>query len=267
MIKNNKQILISTILSRLNKAITLAEHAYVNTGIRSLISCQTFENIECPKFDALTSAYSIIFTSSVGLSNNRNNGLNESKAKYVWFLDDDVEVLPEGCLESFKALEEGKGEVISTCYIIEGDVSRKNYRTTAHAHNKLSIMKVSSIEILCDREVLKEKSIQFDVRFGLGAEFKSGEENIILSDCLKEKIKVMYLPIKTSSHPDETSGGDYQDQAQLISKGAIIRRIYGVFGWPLVIIFFLKRVKTKELSLYGAIKAMFYGLKGFVKVG
>lgn len=267
MIKSNKQILISTILSRLNKGIALAEHAYVNTGIRSLISCQTFENIECPKLDILTPAYSIIFTSSVGLSNNRNNGLNESKAKYVWFLDDDVEVLPKGCLESFKALEEGTGDVISTCYVIDGGVSRKNYKSTPHAHNKLSIMKVSSIEIMCNREVLIEKSIQFDIHFGLGAEFKSGEENILLSDCLKEKIKVVYLPIETSCHPDETSGSHYQDKAQLISKGAIIRRIYGVFGGPLVILFFLKRVKTKELTLYRAIRAMFYGLKGFVKVG
>ena len=195
--QDNKQILISTVLSRLSSAISHAEHAFSNTGINCLISCQTFENIKKPNIQKQTPSYEIVYTNSIGLSNNRNNALEASTADYVWLLDDDVEVIADGCLKAFEELEKGSDEVISTCYAIEGGGARKDYKKEPFLHNKLSIMKVSSIEIMCSREALIKNGILFDVRFGLGAEFKSGEENIFLSDCLNKGLSVMYHPICT----------------------------------------------------------------------
>ncbi|WP_293748958.1 glycosyltransferase family 2 protein [uncultured Paraglaciecola sp.] len=264
--QSNKQILIATVLSRLSGAIKHAEHAYSNTGISSLISCQTFENIKTPNTQERSPSYEIIYTKSIGLSNNRNNALQASTAKYIWFLDDDVEVIADGCLQAFEELEQGSSDVISTCYVIDGRKTRKNYKKEAFLHNRLSIMKVSSIEIMCNREALIKNAILFDARFGLGAEFKSGEENIFLSDCLNQGLKIMYQPICTSLHPDETSGSNYQDKLQLVSKGAIIRRVYGIWGLPFVVAFFIKRLFQKELSPAKALKASCYGIKGFFKV-
>jgi glycosyltransferase involved in cell wall biosynthesis len=264
--QSNKQILISTVLSRLSNAIRHAEHAFSSTGISSLISCQTFENIKKPDIQERTSSYEIVYTDSKGLSNNRNNALKASTAKYIWIMDDDVEVLADGCLQAFEVLEHGNSEVISTCYAIEGRATRKAYKKSPFLHNKLSIMKVSSIEIMCNRETLVEYSILFDIAFGLGAEFKSGEENIFLADCLNQKLNIMYHPICTSLHPDETSGGNYQDKLQLISKGAIIRRVYGIWGWPFVVAFFMKRLIKKHLSPAKTVVGIYYGMKGFVKV-
>lgn len=256
------EILISTVLSNLDSAKNLAVNAYVETNIPSLIICQTFEEASATYSNIFKDEYKIIFSKSVGLSRSRQKALETSKAEYIWFLDDDVSVLPEGCIRAFDYLANNDIDILTTTYSANGEL-RKKYSRDKFYHTRLSIMKVSSIEIFCKRNYLIDNEIEFDFNFGLGSVYVSGEENIFLSDSLLRGARIQFLPLVTCDHPPMTSGGDYVNTSILISKGALIRRVFGIRGLPIVLVYFLKRVYLSQLKASKASRAIFFAFKGF----
>lgn len=260
--KLKNEILISTVLSNLDNAKCLALNAFVDTKIPSLIICQTFEDPDVTYNNICEEEYRVIFTRSIGLSKSRQEALESSIAEYIWFLDDDVTVLPEGCISAFDYLTNNDVDILTTKYS-SNSIVRKKYSMEKFEHTRLSIMKVSSIEIFCNRDFLMTKCIKFDSNFGLGSTFVSGEENIFLSDCLLQGAKIQFLPLITSDHPPITSGGNYDNAATLISKGAVIRRVYGFKGLPLIFLYFIKRVYLSQIKASKIFRCIGFALNGF----
>ncbi|AMQ57580.1 glycosyltransferase [Algoriphagus sanaruensis] len=200
-----------------------------------------------------------------GLSKSRNRALERTSAEIALISDDDVqfvENLEQKVIQAFEAYP--KADVLTfNIKTPEGIPYKSSYRNSAFLHTSSSIYKVSSVEIAFRPARIKQAKIKFDEHFGLGAEFKSGEEVIFLNDCLKAGLSVMYVPITVGIHPLESSG-KVLDQAYFRSKGAIVRRLYGFSpGLILGILFLIKQwlKPTKSISIFNAFQE---SLKGFL---
>lgn len=265
-LKMKKELVISTIYSQLEKAVSLAEDCYLKTNIRSTIVCQLFEVAHQSFDNKCEQAYSIIYSSDRGLARSRMLGVLSSDADLIWLTDDDIEVTPEGVIKAFDRLENSEDDFITTKYAMDETQVRKKYSLSEFVHNRMSIMKVSSIEIFIKRDNVINKGVAFDTRFGLGATHKSGEENIFLADILNKGGKGCFVPIITSIHREITSGGDFSNDLANSAKGAIFRRVFGLFGAPLLFAFYVKRLIKKEVRFTDFFSALVFSVKGFFKL-
>ncbi len=197
-----------------------------------------------------------------GLSKSRNRAIENSTAKYGLIADDDVKF----CEGFKKKIENGfnlyPDADILTFKILTPDARPyKNYRSSAFKHSRSSIFKVSSVEIVVRLDKINWAGLRFDERFGLGAEFKSGEETIFLNDALDAGLNLYYIPQYLVIHPKESSG-KILDINYFQSKGALVKRLYQKsIYFPLGLVFLLKQLakSNKAIRLTSAIKEIFRG--------
>jgi glycosyltransferase involved in cell wall biosynthesis len=196
-----------------------------------------------------------------GLSRSRNYILRNFSGDYLLIADDDVIYDPN----FFKKLEGllKKSNYDFYTFMIETleGIKHKNYSKEPFIHNIKTISNVSSIEILLNNTV-KTTSLNFDNYFGLGSKWPCGEENIFLSDLLRNKMKGVFIPITVGRHPlpeDMTS----MEKDDLVCKGAAITRMYGRYLSLIPIVFlWIKRIKVTKLS---GLKYMLFGRKSYLK--
>lgn len=220
---------------------------------------------ESSEGDLIKDQLSYFSYSDRGLSKSRNRAIEKTSAEIALISDDDVRFVPNLEQEIVQAFATYPEADVLTFRIKtpEGFPYKQSYKNTAFTHTSSSIYKVSSVEIAFRPARIKQANIRFDERFGLGAEFKSGEEVIFLNDCLKAGLKVMYVPLTVGIHPLESSG-KILDKEYFRSKGAIIRRLYGFSpGLILGVMFLIKQwlKPQKSISFFSAFQE---SLKGFL---
>ncbi|EPL1602606.1 glycosyltransferase [Acinetobacter baumannii] len=201
-----------------------------------------------------------------GLSKSRNRAILLANSKYCCIADDDiyyVDDYKEKIIKSFDAIPDAD-VLVFQIYTPEG-LPYKKYKNYIFKMNKFSIMKVSSIEIIFNREAILSKNIRFDESFGLGSLFKSGEENIFLADCLKNGLNIYAVNENLVFHPFESSGKIINDNF-FYDRGAVFFRIYGFFIANLLYFYFsFKKSKNKRQALSNLI-LMYKGLFRYLKV-
>lgn len=127
-----------------------------------------------------------------------------------------------------------------------------------------TIMSVCSIEIVVSRSLAK-RNILFDERFGLGTDFSTGGENIMLLDALRQGVKITRHPAVIVQHPVSSSGSGSRGLSQLaFAKGAMFRRMFGFIGILLVVWFMLRSSLSDQPPRFSA-KHYIHALSGFLK--
>lgn len=261
------EVLISTTYTRHGSAINLANSIYSMSGVKSVIVCQLFDlissSLKPENFDA--EAYSIYFVDSKGLSKSRNFAIEKSSSIYGWFLDDDVEIDAVSLSRLLETVE-NQHSLAGLTFQFSDKVgrSRKEYKLVEFQHNLFSIMKVSSIEIVVNIDFVKQNKIKLDERFGLGSKYPSGEENIFLSDILKNHGVIKFIPKTVCYHPLETSSSSFFSNIQWRAKGALLARIFGFAGCFFILPFAFKRLlgnQTSVMQFFSGIKDMIKGFK------
>lgn len=243
-----KELIISTVDSRLDSAIKLAKSCFELHKVRSIIICQILSDYCFELRCAEDEAYELIYSYDKGLAKSRMLGILSSSADLLWLVDDDISIKQGEVVEAFKCLEESEYSFITTKYGIDTGIERKKYSDITFKHSVITVFGVSSIEVFINRNKVLSLGVAFDTRFGLGAHYKSGEENIFLADILKKGGSGGYVPLLTSMHPEITSGGDFEDDLVSYSKGAIFKRIFGWKGIFLLLAFFLKKAKEGDVK-------------------
>ena len=124
-------------------------------------------------------------------------------------------------------------------------------------------MRVSSLEIAFRRSSLRSVELCFDERFGLGAEFPTGEENIFLIDALHKGLKILYLPIPIVIHPEYHSGGDFHNHNLIMARGAMFCRMFARASWLVALAFAFKKYRMSDISFGHFYRLMCRGIVGF----
>jgi glycosyltransferase involved in cell wall biosynthesis len=201
-----------------------------------------------------------------GLSKSRNRALSLAQGDICLIADDDISLLPEykeRILSEFRANPEAD---IITFQIRtpDGGFFKDNYGTDPHWHTLRSIMRVCSIEIAFRRERVLKSGIRFDERFGLGAEFPTGEEAIFLADAIRAGLRVRYVPVPIVVHGRESSGAAFARNPRLIkAKGAMFLRLFGVWSMPISLLFAAMKYKRSEMSFFYFVRCMLNGMREF----
>ncbi|CAM4152704.1 Glycosyl transferase family 2 [Zobellia roscoffensis] len=259
MSETNITILVSTVDSKilLNKSLLETK---LHEKLRMLVINQLIGSDEELVIDL--PFITVINSRSRGLSKSRNIGLSNVQKGFGIVADDDVNYVPGFEKIIREAIAEFRNVSIFTFQIEtpEGD-TYKEYKQRGFTHGWRSILRVSSISTVINIESVKSDNIYFDERFGLGAKFPTGEENIFLNDLLRKGYAIRSIPKPMVIHPRESSGS--QITADLIfSKGAMFRRLYGYGGVLFIILFVLKKqglpFSTKGLHAFKC------GVNGFI---
>ncbi|MGW9103685.1 glycosyltransferase family 2 protein [Priestia megaterium] len=200
----------------------------------------------------------------LGLSNARNIGITHAKGEIVTFSDDDCWYLKDSFSNVIKTFNENNSDV--ACFqMFDPTLNEylKNY--PVQSKSKLSMVDLfskSSIEIFINMSTVKLEDIYFDVNFGLGAIYSSGEENILLSDLFRKSYNISYFPIVIVYHPKKISSQSHLSYQHVISKGPLFSRIYNKpLGLILLTLFFFKKYSKIE----NPFKLYFHSLKSLQK--
>jgi hypothetical protein len=193
--------------------------------------------------DNIPSNVCYIKSDTIGLSKSRNLLLANCQTKYLLISDDDV-TFPSNLTEVLEsAIVESKYSdlILGRIYSKEDQKFYKSY-SLKNSVSILGLFSISSIEMLLNVEFVKEKEINFDESFGLGAVNKSGEELIVAADIRAKKGKIYSYAGIFSHHPLESSGKLILSNPKLgVDKGKMIRRAFGLLkGFPLLCLFSLK---------------------------
>ncbi|MEA3456064.1 MAG: glycosyltransferase [Campylobacterota bacterium] len=201
-----------------------------------------------------------------GLARSRNHALDHASGKICLISDDDLYYEEDIERIVTEAFEENPAADIITFQIETPDGKAFNsYKNEPFWHTKRTIMRVASVEIAFRRSAIEKNYLRFDERFGLGAEFPTGEENIFLSDALDKGLKLLYIPIPIVIHPPESSGENYNDTKLVQAKGAMFERIFGLKGYAVSLLFALKKYKFSRHTLFRFYMLMLQGAKKYRK--
>lgn len=160
-----------------------------------------------------------------GLSRSRNQALKNAIKPIVWILDDDCEVV-EGATDKIAASHSKYPETILTFQTIRRNDAEPfwNYPIHSKILGKRLLKKVLSPEITCKIESFRDKELDFDLRFGLGAQFQDSENYIFFEDALRCELNVRFIPKNIVIHDPHTSSDEASSDRLIYARGALAAR-------------------------------------------
>lgn len=197
--------------------------------------------------------YTHIKSNTKGLSIARNIGLKHVNGDIITLSDDDCWYKEDSLQFVKEFFEKNNSDIACFQYY---DIDKKKYpreypKQAIYDFNKMRVLKQASIDIYINISKVKDYNIGFDERFGVGAKYNSGEENIYLMDLKRLGYKFDYYPRVLAYH--EVKEVDYLDDKSFVDKAALFKRLFGKYrGIFMYTIFSVKKsTKVKNvLKLY-----------------
>lgn len=189
----------------------------------------------------------IEFFDEVGLSRNRNRGLDVVESDICLLTDDDIRFERSAIETVANAFDEVPNAVVITFRVRVGGRPEPRAWAGPRRHTRRTLAKVASPEIAVRRSWILAHDIRFDVRFGLGApRWTSGEENIFLADILRTTPDIYAYATRIGDHPRPGSA-QRLDGRTMFGKGALFARMYGREGILYLIAFIFKKLLERRL--------------------
>jgi glycosyltransferase involved in cell wall biosynthesis len=245
---------------------TLGERVYELNRLVESLNNQIYKNFEVifvtqqnhnNVIEILNNAkfyYKHIKVNKKGLSYARNQGIKYVTGDIVTLSDDDCWYPKEAFRIVEQSFRENNSDII--CFQIYDPESKEFFKKYPVKNIvKLDfkyLFKISSIEIFINLEKANKKDIMFDERFGLGAKYPSGEENILLFDLMKKNYCISYIPKIIVFHKkSKLTKRKSISPSIFISKGPLFRRITNLpMSILMFITFFIKKFKLLERPFY-----------------
>lgn len=221
--------------------------------------CKTADD-QLRKIDDLHYEYR---SSEKGLSVSRNTAVKLSSAEICLISDDDevfVDDLEKKVISAYNKIPEADVIIFAMSnrpLSLGKKVKRLRWFDT---------LKVSSWQISFKRSSITNNRISFDIKLGAGTGNGAGEENKFLLDCLKNKLKIYYVPCKIASVAQEESTWFHGYTPQFFyDRGKTTRYI---LGFPISFVYALYYIATKrkmyiqDISSFRALKSIIKGIVG-----
>ena len=192
----------------------------------------------------------IIYTKERGLSRSRNMALRNATGDICLVCDDD-EVLESDYVENIiEAFEDNKNKDIIAFRL---NHPKKNYPMKPYNVGLLGSAKIGSVQIAFRKSKIYNK-VWFCEKMGSGTGNGGGEENKFLVDCIRKRLKIMYVPALIGSVAQTQSMwfNGYTEK-YWVNRGWVAKMIYGpilgyIYLWYTLIIRSKKVDKTNKWS-------------------
>ena len=214
----------------------------------------------------------MIYTTQRGLSNSRNMLLENATGDIVIVGDDDLTYV-DGYEKIIKQAydEHPEADIIVFNFTDRKNNNPRKYSAKPKRISIFEISKVASVEVTMRLNKVKEKGLYFDSLLGLGSVFCAGEENAFLADCLRAKLKIVYVPQVICYSPPATENNKKWktgfDKDYFIKRGACFYRIYKIafLFFTLAFVLLKKRTVFKNVPFFKAIGWMCEGKREYKK--
>ncbi|WP_422766786.1 hypothetical protein ACOX9X_10650 [Photobacterium leiognathi subsp. mandapamensis] len=247
-------IAISTYGERLYQALEI-EKKFLKMGFKTLVIHQSIDkNFNVQNIDGSN----LIQVDTIGVTKSRNLAIEKTKTKFIWFMDDDINILNENILYFLSKLPNSV-EVISTRILNENGKYRKKYPKPGYLRKKRNILGIGTIELIANVNFLKLNKIFFPEFMGAGTKFPTGDEAVFVSKVIKNGGKVYHSDQAIIIHPDVSSGKG-MDIRTVISKGLMIRLVFGYIKSFFICLYLSTRIS--KLSELGTINILYLLLCG-----
>lgn len=234
----------------------------LNLQTDGVIVNQTDKN-SYTEINVKNNTFKFISSNQRGLTVSRNLALSYASKDICILCDDDVYYYPDYKRKILKAFEE-----LPDADIIIFDIDRINYRGNAKLMKKVKrahpYKSYGSVRIAFRRQSIERNNIKFDVNFGSGSVYSSGEETIFLNDARKKRLNIYEYPtvIARVDFQESTWRQGY-DEKFFYDKGALLANAYPSLKY-LFIFYYLKTLrKYTSLTDVEIIKWLLKGIKGF----
>ncbi|MDD2524704.1 MAG: glycosyltransferase family 2 protein [Bacteroidales bacterium] len=200
-----------------------------------------------------------------GLCRNRNNAIQMADGDIAILADDDVRY-ESSYFETIACLYKDE-QIDVACFQIqtaEGEPPYKNYSSKPFQITQHQRHDISSIEITFRVSKIKQHSIHFDTRFGLGSDcFLSGEEDVFLHDCTIKQLQVYYFPYPIVWHPYLSTGKkEFFSKERNQTLGALTWEVYGSSSYLRICWYVLKKRKALFASKVSPFTYLYQMMKG-----
>ena len=208
-----------------------------------------------------------INTTERGLSRSRNMAIHNATADICIIADDDMEYRPDYAQQALSAFDLNDADIIGF-QVMGIEKEFKKYSPDECRVSYLKSMKMASVELAFRRSSIIENSIRFDELIGAGTDFLMGEENAFLFHCLKEKLRIYYLPqVIADLHVGQSSWFTKRDEQYFVGKGAAFTAMSTPFATLLILQYAIRKRKLfqKDTPLPVAIRQMFKGKRLYIQ--
>lgn len=161
-----------------------------------------------------------------GLSLNRNNALIRADGDVCLLADDDM-VYDDGYVETvteaFRAYPDADVLIFN---IVEPVPTRCVIKKPGKV-NYLNYLRYGSVRVAFKLQSIRENAISFNQCFGTGTDRGFGEDNLFLTACLRNKLKIYAIPesfARLTEERDSTWFKGY-DEKYLRNKGLLFRAV------------------------------------------
>ena len=158
----------------------------------------------------------IVTSYGSGLSRSRNTALSKCKTSFCLFMDDDVSLVREGIASLVDRLESVVSPIVLVTHAYSSGRLAASYPRKSRSISRLGLRKFTSVDICVNVSTMRSKGLRFDEKFGLGAQYPTGEEFIFLNDCYDAGCHAIFFPINIGIHPDFDSGMDFFSSPELV---------------------------------------------------
>ncbi len=204
-----------------------------------------------------------IETTDRGLSKSRNMAIAHSSADICIFCDNDVEYLDN--YESLILEEYQKHpEYDIIVFHVESDFHPVPCYSSERKLSYLTCGRIISYEISFKRDSVR--NIRLNERIGAGTKYRMGEENAFLYECLRQGLKIYYVPLKIATLRYEPSTWyDGFNKDFFIARGASFQAMTSRYSLLLIAQYALRKHKLYKnyLSFFQAFTYMLQGKRAY----
>lgn len=202
----------------------------------------------------------------IGTSNSRNRGLEHITKDIILLCDDDVvynKNYEKIVLQEFK--NNKKADVIIFNFNVKNRKKRIiKKRKRLRIYNSLNY---ATYNIAFRKNSILNNNIKFNILFGPGAKYNSGEDSLFIRDLFKNKLKVYSSPeyLGTVYNNKSTWFNGYNEE-YFLNKGALFTAINPKIRHILILQYLLRHKEVlTDLNFKEAYKIMSNGSKDYLK--
>ncbi len=250
---------VEVLISAMHQPDTsIVENTNIQSDVVLINQCDIDEYKEI-SYENSTIKY--LSTTERGLSKSRNKALELATGEICLICDDD-----EYLYNNYdKIIQRGYDEIPKADVIIfKIKHPSKKYWEKPKQIGYLEIPKIGSVQISFKRCKVLEKEILFNTKFGAGAMYSAGEENMFLYDCLSKGLKIYYIPIEIGSvKQEESTWFKGFNEKYFFDKGAWLSGCFPILKYVLIFYVVFRFRNLSEIKLRLTFKFLWDGMSAF----
>lgn len=179
-----------------------------------------------PQSDRADVRFAILDT--LGLSHSRNAALAQCATPLLVFADDDMALDTDGLQSLGKQMDLDTALGFAAGWRA-GRMPQAGRRAAPYSLHKLTAGRVCAPELMVRVADVRAAGVQFDPRFGVGAQHPVGEDYIFVCDMLSAGLHGKAFPVMTGAHNGLSTGDNWEDATIMRARRSVLDRCFG--GW------------------------------------